>query len=620
MLLSLVLGTGSILVTQLLLAVALAGVGLAARRAFGLRTVRLDDCFLAFWVGLGCVTFLLILWNFFFAVSGLALVLLLAGGLLGWLGVRPGLAGMFGRDAWRPTPVSGLLLVLAALWVADLSLGPLSNWDSALYHMQVVKWAEAYPAVPGIGNLNGPLAFNNSFLLFDALLSAGPWQGRSNHLGNGLLVLMCLWQSIVAGSRLAAGERRPALLFQFLLIAPAANAALDGGVSSFATDIAPTLMVMVVAARLFALLTEPVEGAERSYALVALAVLLSTAVTFKANIAVFAFAAFVLAVITLRARPGTGESFRPVLRALGVAVAFALVWMGRGVVLSGYPVFPTSVAGFPVEWRVPEEHAAAELALLVHSGRGSTWHLPVVAGEVGFEGWFPVWIRNLFRDPIRIVVPLALSFPGVAAYLLARRRSSRREQSLADPAWWIALPLVLAVLAWFLSAPSALYAVPFFWSLAALIWSQAYRRRLAGVPTPSTRVPVALGVLLGLSTLVISPMFLAIRRGERPFAAIVKANLNRPGTDLWFQPIEGKPELSPYRTRSGLLLNTVPNRCWDAPLPCTPVPAANLRLRDPSSMAKGFVVDGSWAMENWPLNTQPDFLTAWRRSRTASSR
>jgi hypothetical protein len=261
MVLSLVMGTLSILLTQLVLAIALAGIGLAARRAFGLRTIGLDDCFFGFWVGLGCVSFLMILWNFFFAVADLALVLILAGGMLGWLGIRPGLAAMLGRGAWHPTPVAGLLLLLAALWVANLSLGELSNYDSAIYHMQAVKWAEAYPAVPGVGNLNGRLAFNNSNLLFDALLSAGPWQGRSNHLANGLLVLMFLWQGIIAGARLRVGERRPALLFQFLLIAPAANLALDGGVSSFDTDIAPALVVMVLAARLFTLMTEPVEEA-----------------------------------------------------------------------------------------------------------------------------------------------------------------------------------------------------------------------------------------------------------------------------------------------------------------------------------------------------------------------
>jgi hypothetical protein len=129
---------------------------------------------------------------------------------------------------------------------------------------------------------------------------------------------------------------------------------------------------------------------------------------------------------------------------------------------------------------------------------------------------------------------------------------------------------------------------------------------------------VAVGALLGVSPLLISPLFaVSPQQHLGPLAAIVKANLNRPGADRWFQPPREKSVPAPYRTRSGLLLNTVPNRCWDAPLPCTPNPAANLRLRDPSSLAGGFVVDGPWAMENWPLDWQPCYLAAWRRSRFA---
>ena len=30
------------------------------------------------------------------------------------------------------------------------------------------------------------------------------------------------------------------------------------------------------------------------------------------------------------------------------------------------------------------------------------------------------------------------------------------------------------------------------------------------------------------------------------------------------------------------------NRCWDAPLPCAPKFRADLRLRDPEDMSKGF--------------------------------
>ena len=614
MLLSLALGTLSILLTQLVLAVALAGIGLTVRRAFGLRRIGLDDCFFGFWTGLAAVTLFLLLWNFLFPVTGAALLIVLAAGTLGWFGVRRALAGMFESDPWRPGRTTGLLLLRAGVWIAKLSLGQMSSWDSALYHLQVVKWAETYPAVPGIGNLDGPLAFNNSYLLFDAMLSAGPWQGRAYHLANGLPILVFLWQSILAGARLGAGDRRPDRLFQFLLLAPAASIALHGRTSSFITDLAPTLVVMVVAVRLYALLVAPGDRAERDHALVALAGLLGAAVAFKANMAVFAVAAFGLAVFLVGRR-------RPALAALAVATAFALAWMGRGVVLSGYPVFPTSVAGFPVEWRVPAEHAEAEFAFIRHSGRASTRNLPVVAGEAGFGGWFPRWTRHALDEPYEILIPVTLALLSLFASVLLRRRSSSREPPPAQPAWWLAFPLVIAVFAWFLSAPEPRYALPFFWSLAALACCEAYRRRLTVAPLPSVRPLLAMGALLGVSPLVISPVFsgVSLHRDEGALAAIVKSNFNRPGSDGWFQGLEGKPELTTYRTRSGLLLNTVPNRCWEAELPCTPNPAANLRLRDPSRMSRGFVLDGPWAMENWPLNTQPGFLAAWRRSRAPGS-
>jgi hypothetical protein len=107
----------------------------------------------------------------------------------------------------------------------------------------------------------------------------------------------------------------------------------------------------------------------------------------------------------------------------------------------------------------------------------------------------------------------------------------------------------------------------------------------------------------------------SLYRREGPLAAVLKSNLNRAGSDGWFQPVEGEPVLTPYRTRSGLLIQAVPDRCWDAPLPCTPNPAPNLRLREPGNLARGFAVDGGWQMENWPMGWQPDFLAAWRRSR-----
>jgi len=616
MLVTLLLGTLSILLTQVGLAGALAGIGLATRRAFGLRVIALDDCFLAFWIGLAGVTLLLLCWNFFLPISGWTTIVVLTLGTLGLWWVRPALATLFAR-ARRPSSLITMLLILAALWVGNLSLGALDNYDSGLYHLQVVRWAEQYPAIPGIGNLDGPLAFNNSSLLFDAMLSAGPWQGRSNHLANGLFVLVFLWQAIVAGARLAAGERRPRRLFEFMLLAPAVGVGLRGRVSAFVTDLPTSLVVLVAATAFYAMLTDEDDaGLETDFRVVAIAALVALAVTFKTNAAIFAAICFPLTIALWlkRTRPDRVRRSHTLPWALGVVTVLAAAWTGRGIVLSGYPLFPTNVAALPVEWRVPAEHAEAEFAYIVHSGRASTRNLPVVAGEVGLRGWVPSWARLALDDPYEIAVPVAVAILALVAWIaLCRRDLSDARNSRP---WWLAVPIAAAVGSWFVVAPEPRYIMPYLWSLAALAASQAGAIALDAASSRARHFLLLTAAGLGFSPVLVSPLTGTSRAlRSNPFLTVVKENVNRPGSDLWFQPLAGKANLHTYRTRSGLHLNVATDQCWDTPLPCTPNPAPNLRLRDPTNMAKGFVVDGPWQMENWPLSWQPGFLAAWRRSR-----
>jgi hypothetical protein len=204
----------------------------------------------------------------------------------------------------------------------------------------------------------------------------------------------------------------------------------------------------------------------------------------------------------------------------------------------------------------------------------------------------------------------------VLALVVLRRRVPPQVRSGLSTGGWILLPLIVAIVAWFLAAPEPRYARAFFWCLAVLLWCRAFQLRLAA--SARTRVwPIVLPAgVLAISPIFISPWISAESpyHGSNPLSAILKSNLNRPGPDLWFQPLEDKPVLFRYRTRSGLELNTVKNQCWDAPLPCTKTPAPNLRLRRPPDLSSGFVVDGPWQMENWPTGRQPAFLETWRKS------
>jgi hypothetical protein len=624
MVVSFIVALTAILATHLLLIGALAGLGFGVQRVLGVRHITLDDCFAAFWIGFGAAMLLLLVWNLVYPVNAGPLLIVLALGATGLIVSRGALARLFAGDAWRPPRWLAVLLVAVALFVAMLSMAPLVNYDSSLYHIQGMLWAARYPAVPGLANLYGPLGFNNGGFLYDAMLSVGPWTDRSNHVANGLLVHAMLVQAIVGGARFAGAARRARDLFNFVLLAPVADLLVGDGLTSLNTDYPASLAILAATAALYGALGDAAVSApspsSRTIHPVPVAIMLGAAVVSKMNAAVFAAATFVVTVwLLVRRRASSGERVaRPVGWAIAIAAAMGTAWMGRGVVLSGYPGFPSSVAGVAVDWRAPAELADAEFAYIVHSGRGSTQNLPVVAGEAGAAAWFPRWWSQVADNPFDVVVPSGIALALALLFVTARRRAPPGWHR--SHAWWMAVPCAVAIIAWYFAAPAPRYIAPIFWSLAALAASETWRLSNAAAAASGTPLPVrrwlAPGVLVGLAPLVVSPVLRASRAddGASPLVALAKAYVTRP-SGRWFPRMAQPPQYVPFTTASGLVVNVPKDQCWMTPIPCTPNPAVNLRLRRPPHLRHGFVTDGAWQMQNWPLSWQPAFLDAWRRSR-----
>ncbi|MHC4397396.1 MAG: hypothetical protein ACYS1A_17285, partial [Planctomycetota bacterium] len=184
-----------------------AGVGLVVQRLMGLRRFDADHCLMAFWMGLACTILFLQLWHLKMPVGPLALAMVSAVGLVGLIWNR--------RDiiCWLRTNLPGkrwplVAMLVLTIWLANRSAGPCTTDDSGLYHLSGVRWNTAYPIVVGLGNLHGPLAFNNVSFLYGALLETGPWYGRSNHLANGLLLAVLGAQCVLGGYRLSQPWRR----------------------------------------------------------------------------------------------------------------------------------------------------------------------------------------------------------------------------------------------------------------------------------------------------------------------------------------------------------------------------------------------------------------------------
>jgi len=183
-----------ILLTWLLCAGVCIGIGF-----FLLRGLRFACSITeALWTGLALITGFLQLYHFFRPIDIVAVLLLAALALAGWLwnyAVRaPGASAgnASAQQDWRERKQLGLVALLlyipAAAIIAFRCVAVGEHYDTGLYGAQAVRWFTTYPLVPGLANLIGQLGFNSSVFLCIAALDQGPWRDLAHHLFAGFLI------------------------------------------------------------------------------------------------------------------------------------------------------------------------------------------------------------------------------------------------------------------------------------------------------------------------------------------------------------------------------------------------------------------------------------------------
>ncbi|MBV8845922.1 MAG: hypothetical protein JO307_24190 [Bryobacterales bacterium] len=559
------------------LALCFAGIGLGFKRLFTPSSIDQDDVLTAFWVGFAIAVCFLQIWHLFFAVTGRALAIVSLASAATWYWRLPAVSDWWRRLPRRSIVIGCLISLVVLLWIADNAAGSGNAWDSALYHIQTVRWNRSYPVVPGLANLNDRLAFNSSSLLYAAMLEWGPWTGRSNHIAHAVLMWVLFLQIVLSGYRLMRAGKYPAGFFDLVLLAPAISIAISIGISSLLTDVPVGIVIFVACSRLYRLLTaEEVT----TYDTLSVVILAALSICLKASAIIVA--PLLVAAALIRKREAIKWS--------AIAVACLIVpWMVHGSILSGYPLYPSTVGALPVDWRSPAQLANATRLWITISARNVRFSQIMTA--LGFE-WIPGWIRGLTRwgstahawqwgtGIFGVLIPLSIT--GLSVPLGKERRDNR--------AWLLPGVLAIAAAIWFYTGPSPRFGFTIFWSFAAAAVAIA-GSNLAGVR------PVAVGVAFCMAGAAI---ILPVPRHNIPWA-IVRRIVVRPGADHGFTPYE-KSDTYAYRTDSGLVLN-VPkgaDTCYDAPLPCTPYPAPNLLLAHAWDGRPKFITNGQWRQIHWP--------------------
>jgi hypothetical protein len=602
----------AILATWLAGALTFVGIG-TLLQAGGPARATWRDVSTRFWLGIGGAMLVLQVWHLFLPVDGRAVLAL----------VIPGIAGLW-RMRREPVPLAGGLDARRALlggvlvaWVANRALGPTTLFDTGMYHQPVVAWTNSHAIVPGLGNLHGRLAFNSASLLLASVFDVGPLDGAALHVANGLLSAVLLIEGVCAWQA-ARGSVHPRAfdLFSLGILPNVVHGALRQDVRSLSTDAAVCALLFAATRLLFDHLAHlPPAGRERARRVPAIVFAFTAAVTVKLSAAMLAASGALLALWTLReARNGERLPIGRLALWLSPAVALFGVWLVRGAVLSGYPVYPARFLALAVDWRVPAEQAAAEAGWITMSARN-------LNSNVIYPGlsWIWPWMRGVVvrGDPFaQLTVPALLTGAVALAVLVARRREPR---PLWSPGWArIALPLGMGIVFWLASAPHTRMAQGLLWSAAAI--ALAWWCSTAGVRwgrTPAHRL-ARLVVGLSLALVVKQAAGTAMRAQGSRSRAVVEALLTLPHDGRWMAALPA-PELAADTLVGGLVV-AVPvgdNACWNTSALCTPHPSATLRLRRSGlpveeATRHGFRSEGDrWAPRRWP-NPWTPFLAWWR--------
>jgi len=519
---------------------------------------------------------LLQVWHLWLPVDWRAIppVLALAG--LGFWCRRAAVRGFVQSHGRRFRIALGILL-LAAAWIAEHTITQPRFGDSALYHLSAVQWTGRFPIVPGLGNLHDRFAFNNSYFLYAAVLDTGIFSHRSHHLASGILSVLCMAR-ILCGMAVVLGRQGRARMhdvFDALFLVPVI--VLTMGAYGFGSSPAPDYAIFVLgfftASELLWLLetADDAKGRPRNRsvlqgALLFIVLLSAVGVTVKLSHLALALLAPGLAFLALAAarRRIWPLDTATLLWVLSIGIGAFVPWMIRGVILCGYMAYPMTVGAFPVEWRLP----ASELERMQRVLRG--WARKWERGHshtLGNWRWVWPWLNRIVRRPFEVMTPVFMGalFP-LFGILAARGRSQRRR---VFPVWLFLLVPVLGIVFWFLTCPMPRYSGVSFWMLGA--GGAALALRYAKRDTRAACV-LALTAVLFFMNVELMPFVRTWRIHTGPaWTGNTKVMTTRSGLQVHV-PVEG-------------------DRCWDAPLPCTPYFKTNLRLRVEGDMAKGFVVD-----------------------------
>ncbi len=542
---------------------------------------RLESLYCAPWMGYGILVGALQLTHLFSPIDRNASIILLAVVCLAafallltqLLRTRPNLQSI----------VRWTMLLTALGVISLLTFVPVFNYctkgtlpyDLGLYYLQTIRWTETFPIVRGLVNLQPHFGLNQSvFLVTSVFDSLAPDRWGIFFVG-GLLPWMGLSLSLFALFRIAALMLRRAAASTPIEVAYAMSlpawifVLLGSNISGASPDgVASCLMLhFFLIFACFIVSRSDEELCWRLGEILFLGALCLCVSLISLGLVGGALAVVGVRLFRMRGKLQFFKQRRPVVMTALSAVVLS-TWMGRGVLLSGYPFFPSSALAMPVAWRMPVKQVNSFRGTMIAWARDPDPNANIKRTLRTWR-WLPNWIQRAHSSINQMIWPAQVGLAGFvvlgAAAALERSLSGSFRILIM-----LAAPLLIHSTFWFLTIPE-----PRYFGLAA--WLFAISPALAFL-NQGLRVGFAASAAsLCLNALPIFYLLWDFRSSwAKPETRMPQLKLvdvmavsNSHGVQIWI-PAGG-------------------NQTFDSPLPSGQAPAPELALLDPQKgIAGGF--------------------------------
>jgi hypothetical protein len=367
-----------------------------------------------------------------FAMGAVSVVMGLRRGSLSRLSL-----GSASWHTWLPILV---VVTVVAVYLAVAALGPVTNYDTGLYHFGAIRYAAEYATIPGLANLFNPFGYDNSQFVLGAFLGNGPWTGEGYRLVNGLFVILVLVDLLLRFSR---EKRKPGdfvlLIGACFAIVPLVGLA-DYLVTSPTSDTAVMLLTLVSSAYLVDAAAASSRRFDDGGITLATAVM---AFLMRPTMIVFVVVVFaVLVALVLRRSRKRKRDWLPIAFVSAVSLAGIGIQAVRDYLLSGWLLYPLSLHGFDVPWRTLDPAANREMTLAV--ARNPVDYVDAAHGWA----WVDPWFRRLPEqwETFEILLAILVTIVCIVSTRGGRSLRPRLLLLLMTPAaisvvfWWLATP------------------------------------------------------------------------------------------------------------------------------------------------------------------------------------